>query len=119
MRNHQSHFKKAIWNNCNQIFVYFISFQKQKKCYDWSDYQICYQCRNKIYKFVKDLAKTKKDLKILGGIDLETKKGVSAEEFVKMAKLPTREQLLTQIAVMLTMPVKKVMIALNERSKTI
>lgn len=76
-----------------------------------------YAAANKIYKFVKDLAKTKKDFKVLGGVDLENKKGVSAEEFVKMAKLLTREQLLAQIAVMLTMPVKKVMIALNERSK--
>lgn len=78
-----------------------------------------YAAANKIYKFVKNLAKTKKDLKILGGIDLENNRDVSAEEFVRMAKLPTREQLLAQIAVMLTMPVKKVMIALNERSKKI
>ena len=74
---------------------------------------------NKIYKFVKDLAKSKKDFKILGGLDLANKKSITAEEFVTMAKLPSREQLLTQIAVMLTLPVKKLMIALNSRGEQI
>lgn len=72
-----------------------------------------------LYKFIKNLAKSKKDLKILGGVDILENKDISSEEFLKIAKLPSREMLLTQIAVMLTMPVKKLMIALNERSKLI
>ena len=71
-----------------------------------------------LYKFVIELAKTKKDLKILGGFNLPENKNITSEEFVKIAKLPPREILLTQIAIMLTMPVKKIMIALNEVGKT-
>ena len=67
-----------------------------------------------LYKFVKELAKAKKDLKILGGFDLLENKNITSEEFIKIAKLPNKEILLAQIAIMLTMPIKKVMIALNE-----
>lgn len=72
---------------------------------------------NKIYKLIKELARAKKDLKVLGGFDLIEKKNVSPEEFVIMAKLPSREILLTQIAVMFTMPIKKLIILLNQRAK--
>ncbi len=73
----------------------------------------------KIYGFVKDLAKAKKEFKILGGYDLADKKAITAEEFTTIAKLPSREVLLTQIAVMLTMPLRQIMVALNERVKKI
>lgn len=76
-----------------------------------------YSAASRVYKLIKELAKAKKDLKILGGLDITNQKEMSAEDFVVIAKLPSREQLLTQIAVMLTMPVKKVMMALNERAK--
>ena len=78
-----------------------------------------YSVAGKIHKFVRDLAKTKKDLKILGGLNLVEKRDISVQEFVQLAQLPTREILFTQIAVMLTMPVKKLMIALNERAKKV
>lgn len=78
-----------------------------------------YDGAGKIQALVKELAKTKKELKILGGIDLETKQEITAEDFVKIAKLPTREALLTRIAFMLTMPVKKIMVAFHERAKAV
>lgn len=71
-----------------------------------------------IYKFAKDNEKGKKgEFKILGGFDVKEKRFIDAVEFVAIAKLPSREVLLAQIAMMLTMPIKKVMIALNERAK--
>lgn len=78
-----------------------------------------YDGAGKIYALVKDLAKAKKELKILGGIDVKTKQEITAEDFVKIAKLPTREALLTHIAFMFTMPMKKIMAALGERAKTV
>ena len=41
-----------------------------------------------LYRFIKDLAKSKKDLKILGGVDILENKKITAEEFVKIAKVP-------------------------------
>jgi large subunit ribosomal protein L10 len=76
-----------------------------------------FEIAGKIQAVVKDIAKSKKELKILGGVDLVAKKEITSAEFVAIAKLPSRETLLTQIAFMLTMPVKKVMVALNERAK--
>ena len=76
-----------------------------------------FNAANRLYKFAKELAKSKKDLKVLGGLDLVNKKSLSADEFMALAKLPSREQLLTQIAVMFTMPVKKLMIAINSRGE--
>ena len=76
-----------------------------------------FEIAGKIHALVKEIAKSKKDLQILGGVDLVTKKEITPAEFVAIAKLPSREVLLTQIAFMLTMPVKKVMVALNERAK--
>lgn len=76
-----------------------------------------YGAAAKIYALVKELARAKANLKILGGITIADKKEISAEEFTLIAKLPAREALLTQIAFMLTMPVKKVMVALGEQAK--
>lgn len=78
-----------------------------------------FEIAGKIQAIVKDIAKAKKELKILGGVDIMTKKEITAEEFMIIAKLPSREALLTQIAFMLTMPVKRVMVALNERAKKV
>ncbi len=69
----------------------------------------------KIYALVKQLAKAKVNLIILGGVDIANKKEISAEEFIIIAKLPSREVLLTHIACMLTIPIKKIMVALNAR----
>ena len=76
-----------------------------------------YAVSAKIYKFIKDLAKSKKDLKVLSVFDLKNNKPVTVEEFVKIAKLPTREVLLAQVAMMLTVPIKKLLIVLNSRKK--
>ena len=76
-----------------------------------------FEIAGKIQAIVKEIAKAKKELKIVGGVDLTTKKEITPLEFLAIAKLPSREALLTQIAFMLTMPIKKVMVALNERAK--
>ena len=76
-----------------------------------------FEIAGKIQAIVKEIAKAKKELKIVGGVDLVTKKEITPLEFLTIAKLPSREVLLTQIAFMLTMPIKKVMVALNERAK--
>ncbi len=70
-----------------------------------------------IQKFSKDLSKSKKIFKILGAIDLQTKKAITKEEFERIAKLPTREILLAQIAIVLQMPMQKLAIALNSRKE--
>ena len=74
-----------------------------------------YSVAGKIYKFIKDLAKSKKDLKVLTVFDLKNKKTISVEEFNAIAKLPSREILLAQVAMMLTMPMKKLLVVLNGR----
>ncbi len=76
-----------------------------------------YAVSAKIYKFIKDLAKSKKDLKVLSAFDLKNNKLVSVEEFMKIAKLPTREILLAQVAMMMTVPIKKLLIVLNSRKE--
>jgi large subunit ribosomal protein L10 len=78
-----------------------------------------YAAAAKVYALIKELAKIKHDLTIVGGYDIERRSAISAEQFVAMAKLPSRETLLTQLAFMLTMPVRKTMVALTERAKTV
>lgn len=71
-----------------------------------------------IYKFSKELEKTKKgNFRILGGYNLLERKFIDTNEFITIAKLPSREILLAQIAIMLSMPLKQFMMALQERSK--
>lgn len=71
-----------------------------------------------VQKFSKDLLKTKKkEFKILGGYDAIEKKFFDATQVVMIAKLPSKQILLAQIAMMLTMPVKKVMVALRSREE--
>mgnify|MGYP001574784761 FL=1 len=77
-----------------------------------------YDMASPVAKFAKDLLKnTKKEFKILGGYDAQEKKFFDGPAVATIAKLPSREVLLTQIAVMLGMPVKKVMTALNSRKE--
>ncbi len=71
-----------------------------------------------VSKFSKTLVKEKKgEFMVLAAYDAAEKRVIDAAEFKVIAALPSREVLLAQIAMMLTMPVKKLMIALNERSK--
>lgn len=77
-----------------------------------------YDVAGGVAKFAKDLLKrTKKEFKILGGYNAKDKKFFDAAQMSVIAKLPPREVLLTQIAVMLGMPIKKVMTALNSRKE--
>lgn len=75
-----------------------------------------YDAASIVQKFAKDLLKTAKvEFKILGAYDAGEKKFYDAAQFATIAKLPSREVLLAQIAMMLTMPMKKVMVAINSR----
>jgi large subunit ribosomal protein L10 len=70
-----------------------------------------------IYKFSRELAKEKKDFKILGAYDLAAKKALTAEEFIMIAKLPSREVLLGQLLGMLTVPLRQFMFVVDQLSK--
>ncbi len=71
-----------------------------------------------IHKFAKDLARAKKgEFAVVGAYDFNEKRAVDSNEFKAIATLPPREVLLAQIAMMLTMPLKQMMMVLNERSK--
>jgi len=72
-----------------------------------------------VYNFAKDLAGEEKELKILGGYDIKEKKVITIDEFNILAKLPTKDILLAQLAIVFTMPIKKLMFALNSRKEQI
>lgn len=77
-----------------------------------------YDIAGLVHKFAKELLKaTKKEFKVLGGYDVAEAQEIDAPTFVKIAKLPTRQVLFAQIAMMLTVPIKKVMVALNSRKE--
>ena len=76
-----------------------------------------YDMASPVAKFAKDLLKNTKRIQILGGYDAQEKKFFDGPAVATIAKLPSREVLLTQIAVMLGMTVKKVMTALNSRKE--
>ncbi len=77
-----------------------------------------YDVAGTVAKFAKDLLKnSKKEFKILGAYDNQEKRFVDSVQFAVIAKLPAREILLAQIAMMLTMPIKKVMVGLNGRKE--
>lgn len=70
-----------------------------------------------IYKFAKDLAKSKKEFKVLGAFDVAGKLAVTVEEFTTVAKLPSREVLLAMVMGAITGPLRAFMYVLNEMSK--
>lgn len=71
-----------------------------------------------IHKFAKGLTKAQKgEFSVMGAYDLGEKRLVDANEFTAIATLPSREVLLAQIAMMLTMPLKQFMMVLNEKAK--
>lgn len=73
-----------------------------------------------VHKFVKDIVKSKKGtFSVLAAYDALDKRVVDANEFKAIATLPSREVLLAQIAMMLTMPLKQMMMTLNERAKKV
>ncbi len=62
------------------------------------------------YQFVK----RKGIAKILGGFDVHEKRFIAADEVVRYGALPGRTELLTELAVMLTIPMKKLLIVLSK-----
>lgn len=70
-----------------------------------------------IYKFAKDLARSKKEFKVLGAFDVAGKLAVTVEEFTTVAKLPSREVLLAMVMGAITGPLRAFMYVLNEMSK--
>lgn len=72
---------------------------------------------NQIYKFSKELAKSKKNFQILGSYDLEKKNFLTAEDFVVIAKLPSREVLLAQLLGVLSGPIRAFMYIVDQLSK--
>jgi len=53
----------------------------------------------------------------MGAYDMKENRLVDAKEFNIVATLPSREVLLAQIAMMLTMPMKQIMMILSEKAK--
>ena len=70
-----------------------------------------------IYKFAKEIAKEKKEFKILGAFDIADKKVLTAEEFTVIAKLPSREVLLGMVLGAMTGPLRAFMYLLQEIAK--
>lgn len=70
-----------------------------------------------VYKFQKDLTKAKKPFKILGAYEVSKKNFLNAEQFLVIAKLPSREVLLGQVLGMFTAPLRSFMIIIQELSK--
>ncbi len=71
---------------------------------------------NAVYKFGKPF-KAKKIFNILGGFDIKGKRFMEKVEVEMLGQLPGREVLLGQLAFMLTVPIKKVLFILNEKTK--
>jgi len=70
-----------------------------------------------IHKFAKDLAKEKKEFKVLGAYDLANKAAISLEDFNAIAKLPGRETLLAMVLGAITGPLRAFMYLANEIGK--
>jgi large subunit ribosomal protein L10 len=71
-----------------------------------------------IYKFAKDLAKSKIEFKVLGAFDREGNRAIPVAEFNVIARLPSREVLLAQVIGTMSGPLRKFMIALQEIAKS-
>lgn len=72
---------------------------------------------SQIYKFSKELAKKKKDFKVLGAYDLAEKSFMDPQQFMIIAKLPNKEVLLSQFLGVLAGPIRALMYLLQEKSK--
>jgi len=70
-----------------------------------------------IYKFSRELAKKKKDFKVLGVYNIKAKSFLDAAQFTVIAKLPSREVLLAQVVGVLAAPIRVFMYLLQEKSK--
>ncbi|MEK7611753.1 MAG: 50S ribosomal protein L10 [Patescibacteria group bacterium] len=70
-----------------------------------------------IYKFSRDVAREKKEFKVLGAFDLAHGEYLDAQAFTTLAQLPSREVLLAQLANVLNGPLRKLMYVLQEVGK--
>src|SRR3989344_737187 len=70
-----------------------------------------------IHKFAKELARVKKDFKVLGAYDVVNKVAVPVEEFTAIAKLPSRETLLSMVLGAMTGPLRAFMYLAQEIAK--
>lgn len=70
-----------------------------------------------VYGVLKELLKTKKELKIMGAYDIKGKAFIDAGAFASISKLPSREELFTRLVVYLTVPIKRLLIVLNGRKE--
>lgn len=70
-----------------------------------------------IFKFAKDLVKEKKEFKVLGAYDLVAKVAIPVAEFNTIAKLPTREVLLSMVLGAITGPLRAFMYIAQEIAK--
>jgi large subunit ribosomal protein L10 len=70
-----------------------------------------------IYKFAKELAKSKKEFKVLSAYDVVNKIAISIDEFNAIAKLPSREVLLAMVMGAITGPIRAFLYILSELSK--
>lgn len=68
-----------------------------------------------VYKFGKE----NEGFKILGGYDTATKEFVDAATVNRIGQLPPKEVLLAQLLGMFTAPMRKFLIALNEKNKKV
>ncbi len=71
-----------------------------------------------VHKFGKPFA-AKNLFKISGGFEVKEKKFVDAEIVKRYGELPSREALLGQLAFMLTVPIKKLLFVMNEKTKKV
>jgi large subunit ribosomal protein L10 len=70
-----------------------------------------------IYKFSRELTKAGKEFKVLGAYEAETKNLLDAEQFLVIAKLPSKEVLLAQIVGTISGPLRAFMYIVQELSK--
>lgn len=70
-----------------------------------------------VYKFSKELAREKREFKLLGAYEIPLKNFLNAEKFLAIAKLPPREILLAQFVGVLAGPIRAFMYVLDQRSK--
>jgi len=67
-----------------------------------------------IYKFSRELVKEKKNFAVLGAYDISGSIAFTADEFTAIAKLPSRDVLLAQVAQLLTGPIRGFMYVLKQ-----
>ncbi|MFH1162255.1 MAG: 50S ribosomal protein L10 [Candidatus Jorgensenbacteria bacterium] len=66
---------------------------------------------------VHRFSRGKELLKFLGGVEVKEKKFIEGADVKRIGALPSREVLLGQLAYMLTVPIKKFLFVLSEKSK--